>query len=150
LAAFLWVLAPTFSLFAFTLDALIAAGVAWTLFLCARGLCGSARSSMIYAALAGIGLALTSFVSLGALAASAILVFAALMLRRRAALKFLLVGVIAFFATWAIMAVWGGFDPLLIMRQALDAHELATLRSRTHAPWALMNVLMWALSPDGR
>ena len=145
LAAFLWVLAPTLNLFAFTLDALVAAGITWTLFLAARGLVGSNRNQIFYSIAAGVTLAFTSFLSLGALAAGAILVAAAIALRRRDAAKFLGFGALAFGSIWLLLSVWGGFNPLEITRNALAAHYLATLQTRTHAPWILMNVLMWMM-----
>jgi hypothetical protein len=73
LAAALWCLAPTVGLFAFTLDAVIALLVAWTLVCFSRRLGGASPWWMVAA---GAVLGVASFVSFGALAVWGFLFFA--------------------------------------------------------------------------
>ena len=142
LAVALWVLAPTTNLFAFTLDALVAAGVVWTLFFAARGWQTRRPFWMI---LSGLMLALTSFLSLGALTGGAILLGAWLLGNRKNALRDgILVGA-AFGLSWLVFAIWGGFNPLEIVANARAAHHFATLEVRSYFPWVVLNLGVWAL-----
>ncbi|MBW3636880.1 MAG: hypothetical protein KY445_10550 [Armatimonadetes bacterium] len=147
----LWVLAPTLNLFAFTLDAPIAAGTAWTLYFVARA-ChehGRARrfnepeKAQLWMALAGATLALTSFLSLGALAVGLILVLALALFHRELPRKHLLDGVCVFAITWILLALIFSFNPLEVARNALAVHRAATLQNRSWAPWAVMNLIVW-------
>lgn len=140
LAVALWVLAPTTNLFAFTLDAPIAAGAVWTLFFVAQGLRPGKSARWMVAA--GVAFALTSFLSVGALALGVVI---ALTLWRRDAAKargLELAG--AFAATWLLLALVFAFNPLAVLLNAMEAHRFATLRFRSYAPWAAMNLLVWA------
>jgi hypothetical protein len=144
-AVALWVLAPTINLFAFTLDAPIAAGTVWTLFFAAKSLSSEAKTARKWMIGAGISLALTSFLSLGALAAGLILVIALAKFRRDVAAPRLLELGAAFAAVWLILALAFGFNPLEIVSNALAAHRFATLGTRTLAPWSVMNLVTFAV-----
>ena len=174
IAAALWILAPTTNLFAFTLDALVACGAAWTLYFAALGwnrmtnssaglapasnlspksarleagasLAASSKSANFCWLGAGILLALTTFLSLGALAVGAIIVIALLIYRPRGAVATAGWLGAAFVLTWAILAAWGGFNPLEIAVNAGRAHRFATLETRGYWPWVWLNLAVWAL-----
>ena len=180
LAAALWILAPTTNLFAFTLDALVACGAAWTLYLAALAWNRMAQSSGFapaskrspdsrleagagpamsidirtsksfnsadfYWVAAGAILALTTFVSIGALAVAAVLVGALLIYRPRGGARAALLGGGAFVAVWILLALWGGFNPLEIALNAGRAHRFATLETRRYWPWVWLNLAFWAL-----
>ena len=191
-AAALWILAPTTNLFAFTLDALVACGAAWTLYFAALawqrnaaelaravGKTGKSKleASEVGAGLAwgsnpsakqesrlephaspapappksanfwwfasGVTLALTTFLSIGALAVGAILVGALLLYRPRGAGRALLLGGGAFILVWLLLSLWGGFNPFAIALQAGKAHRFATLQTRSYWPWVWLNLAMW-------
>lgn len=144
-AAGLWALAPTTNLFAFTLDALVASGVVWTLFLVARGLAkpkDSVRALAFFFA-AGLALGLTTFLSFGALSVVAIGAGALLWMRRRHALRPLLAFFAAFALVWTV-AAWWGTNPLAIFQNAMAAHRFATLEVRSHGAWIVMNLVTFA------
>ena len=149
LAAGLWILAPTTNLFAFTLDALVACGAAWALYLAALAWNRMAtenahpKSANFLWISSGIVLALTTFVSIGALAVAAILIAALLIYRPRGAARALALGMGAFVLTWMILALWGGFNPLEIALNAGRAHRFATLETRNYWPWVWLNLLVW-------
>ncbi len=173
IAAALWVLAPTTNLFAFTLDALVACGAAWTLYFAAlgwnrmkseaAGLVFSSNLSLSETRLeegaspapsksadfwwiaSGIALALTTFLSIGAFAVGAILILAILIYRPRGGARALILSVGAFVLMWAILAMWGSFNPLEIALNAGRAHRFATLETRGYWPWVWLNLGVWAL-----
>ncbi len=161
LAAGLWILAPTTNLFAFTLDALVASGAAWALYFAAlawnRMASGTeavgaitpfrtaSASSNFYWLASGITLALTTFLSIGALAVGAILIGALLLYRPRGGARALLLGGGAFVIVWALLALWGGFNPLEIALNAARAHRFATLETRGYWPWVWLNLAFWML-----
>ena len=156
IAAALWVLAPTTNLFAFTLDALVASGAAWTLFFAAlawtRSNSKSADSSgtvfkraALWWIASGATLAFTTFISIGALAVGVIIALALLIFRPRGAGRAALFLGAAFGAVWALLALWGGFNPLQIVGNAMAAHRFATLEVRTYWPWVALNLGVWML-----
>ncbi len=155
IAAALWILAPTTNLFAFTLDALVACGAAWTLYLAALGWnrmtqsseagLTNSKSANFYWIASGITLALTTFLSIGAFAVGAILIIAITIYRPRGGARVLALSVGAFVLTWAILALWGGFNPLEIAINAGKAHRFATLETRGYWPWVWLNLAVWAL-----
>ena len=163
IAAGLWIAAPTTNLFAFTLDALVACGAAWTLYFAALGwnrmnldaaeskrLEESAspavsKSASFYWIGAGITLALTTFLSFGALAVGAIMVVALLIYRPRGAVATAALLGAAFVLVWTILALWGGFNPLEIAMNAGRAHRYAALQTRDYWPWVWLNLAVWAL-----
>ena len=144
LACALWVLAPCLNLYAFSLDAVIACGAAWTLFFAARALCQGKPRDAVFA---GLALALTTMLSFGALALGLVIVLAALFARLplaqwgRAAV---LAGG-AFVFAWIVAALWGGFNPLVVMTQATAAHKFATLSVRSYWPWVVLNLFVWTV-----
>ncbi|PQV65017.1 hypothetical protein B1R32_10224 [Abditibacterium utsteinense] len=144
-AVALWTLAPSTNLFAFTLDAPIAAGSVWTLFLISRALDASdSKRARIYSLGAGILLALTSFVSIGALAIGAVIALMLFLWRREQFFSRGLQIGFAFAATWAILSVAFAFNPFLVVLNAMEVHRFATLSSRSWLLWAPMNLIMWA------
>ena len=178
IATALWILAPTTNLFAFTLDALVACGAAWTLYFAALGWNRMAQNSAslegaglapsskrvleserleegaspaapkfanFWWMVSGIALALTTFLSIGAFAVGAILILAILIYRPRGGARALGLAVGAFVLTWAVLAVWGGFNPLEIALNAGRAHRFATLETRGYWPWVWLNLAVWAL-----
>jgi hypothetical protein len=145
IAAALWALAPALNLFAFTLDAIIAFGAAWTLALLTIGF-RSGKRFWFFAA--GSMLALTSYVSFGALAIGAIAIIA-LLLVRRTPFASLIKDVFAlgagFVFIWLlIMLVLPGL-PLVIFSQAMEAHRMATVNSRSRIAWTALNLLSFAM-----
>ncbi len=144
-AVALWVLAPAVNLFAFTLDAPIAVGSLWTLFLVARAIenpdAKRARLAMIGA---GILLALTSFLSFGALAVGVIIAATLGVFRREALLRRGAELGLAFLLTWALLALIFAFNPLQVFLQAMQVHRYATLGIRSWGAWMVMNGVMWA------
>ena len=179
LAAALWILAPATNLFAFTLDALVACGAAWTLYFAAlawhrmaqssrlaltsnrlagdrlevsaspaRGESGNPKflnSANFYWLASGATLALTTFLSIGALAVAAILVGALLLYRPRGGARAAMLGVGAFALIWLGLALWGGFNPLEIALNAGRAHRFATLETRLYRSWVALNFAFWML-----
>jgi hypothetical protein len=150
-AAAFFVLAPTSGLFSFTLDVVIACGTAWTLFFVARYLCSGSLFPLLAA---GVTLALTSFVSFGALAVWGI-VGLALLLHSRAWFAhrlrrdhhtihnttgnpFTSIGTVlaGFVGGWVLLLILFPTNILLVFSQAMEAHRIATF---TRSPW------MWSL-----
>ena len=91
----------------------------------------------------GVTLALTTFLSIGALAVGAILVIALALYRPRGGVRSLLFLGSAFVVVWAMLALWGGFNPLQIALNAGKAHRFATLETRNYWPWVWLNLAMW-------
>ena len=144
LAAGLWMLAPTTNLFAFTLDSLVACGAAWTFYFAVLAWNrGSSKAANFCWIASGAVLALTTFVSIGALAAGAILIGALLISRKVGGVRALLWGGGAFVAVSILLALWGGFNPLEIALQAGRAHRFATLETRGYWPWVWLNLVVW-------
>jgi hypothetical protein len=144
LAAAFWALYPAANLFAFTLDAVIAAGAAWTLALLALRLRGGKPQ---FACACGGVLALTSFISFGALATGAI-VFLALVFfhggcARIIARELAFIGA-GFVATWFVLTLIFPMQPLVIFSQAIDVHRYAT-GGRSRVLWAWLNILIFAV-----
>ncbi len=150
LAAALFAFAPAVGMFAFTLDALIACGAAWTLAFVAKAIASRHENgSRLWLIGAGIVLGLTSFLSIGALATGAIVVFAMLFSARRetnsardfaTGLFFFGVG---FVAAWLMLLALFPMQPLAIFENAMAAHRNATLVHRTGALWPLMNLVFF-------
>ena len=150
LAAALWILAPTTNLFAFTLDALVACGAAWTLYFAALAWNRAAnldapKSADLGWIAAGITLALTTFLSIGTLAVAAVLIAALLLYRPRGGARAATLGMGAFVLVWILLALWGGFNPLQIALNAGRAHRFATLETRPYWPWVALNFAFWML-----
>ncbi|HVF09784.1 MAG TPA: hypothetical protein VNA16_03230 [Abditibacteriaceae bacterium] len=146
-AAF-FVLAPTVQLFNFTLDALIACGAVWMLACLARYLSGGKAGWLL---LAGALLALTNFLSFGALAGGVIAALALALscrgtdLPKRSLLVDLALLAAGFVALWMLLLVLLPMQPLAIFTNAMAAHQLATLKSRDYWGWAGLNFLTFAL-----
>jgi hypothetical protein len=147
IAAALWVLAPTTGLFAFTLDAVIACGAAWVLWSAAKYFQGGNRGWMIGA---GIVLAFTCFLSLGALTVGAIIAFWAALLRaphkqwRQLLFDTVWIGS-GFFVAWLVILIVFPMQLPLIIGQGLAAHRMATLTSRTSPAWLGLNFFSFFL-----
>jgi hypothetical protein len=142
----LWVLAPAVNLFAFTLDAPIAAGTVWTLFLAAKSMESAAtrpKAARGWMLGAGVLLALTSFISIGALTVGVIVVLALALFRRDQLVPRLLELGGAFLLTWVVLALAFSFNPIQVVLNATGVHRYATLSRRSWAPWTFMNLLMW-------
>jgi len=143
LACALWILAPSLNLYAFSLDALVACGAAWTLFFAARAL-GTGKGH--WAIATGLALALTSMLSFGALALGLVLIVGGVLCCEvRAVVRAGVFALGAFVLAWAGAALWGGFNPFAIAHAASRAHEFATLSVRSYAPWAGLNLVIWAI-----
>ena len=144
LSCALWVLAPTLNLYAFSLDAVVAFGAAWTLFFAARALSSGSRG---FAVAAGLALALTSMLSFGALSLVLVILLAAILscTSRPLLLHVLSLAVGAFVLAWGLAAMWGHFNPLRVMTQATKAHHFATLSVRSYWPWVVLNLAIWAV-----
>ena len=143
-ACALWVLAPSLNLYAFSLDAVIACGAAWTLFFASRALTTSKRH---WALATGLGLALTTMLSFGALALGLIVLIASVVakIERRTLLRFAGWAFGAFVLVWAIAAIGGGFNPIEVALKATQAHRNATLSVRFLWPWVVLNLFFWAI-----
>ena len=154
-AAALWILAPTTGLFAPTLDALVALGAAWTLALACKHLsapqspsdhAGSGRKYLGggrgYLVGAGIVLALTGFVSFGALTIGLVLALWLGLERRARDLIWLLSGVLA--AQAVVLLLFPHSWPQ-VFTQAMSAHRSATLSTRSYTAWLALNPLMFVL-----
>lgn len=145
-AVALWVLAPTVNLFAFTLDAPVAAGGVWALFIVARALHSpTAKNSRLWMIAAGVTLALTSFLSIGALAVGLIIVLALFFFHRAQFWPRVLELGVAFLVVWVVLALMFAFNPFTIVQNALATHRFATLSNRSWAPWTVVNLLVWAM-----
>jgi hypothetical protein len=153
LAVAFFTLAPATNLFAFSLDALIAAGVAWTLFFASRSFpldANGAKAKKIWPLMAGFTLGITSFVSLGALAVIFLILVAfflyTLSKDKRGALTPCLLFGSGFLVFWlSIVVLFPGFNPVEVVKNALSAHHFATVEVRSRIPWIPMNLVMWAL-----
>lgn len=144
-AAALWALAPTVNLFTFTLDAVIAAGTAWTLVFIALRLRGG---KIGWSLAAGASLALTSFISFGALAAGVIVLIAQLCLywnKKKVLLGELLVIAVAFALTWLFLMTIFPMRPHVIFTQAMEVHRTATVAVRSQFGWTWFNLLTFAV-----
>ncbi len=105
----------------------------------------SAKSANFYWVAAGVTLALTTFLSLGALAVAAILIGALLIYRPRGGARAAALGIGAFVLVWSALALWGGFNPVQIALNAGRAHRFATLETRPYWPWVWLNFAFWLL-----
>jgi hypothetical protein len=145
IAAAFWALAPTANLFSFTLDAVVACGAAWTLaFLALRWRGGH----WLWLCVAGAALALTSFVSFGALAIGVIAALAACYARRDAigsGVKELLLVATSFVVVWFTLSVIFPMQPLVVFSQAMAAHRFATVNARSRGAWTLLNLVSFAV-----
>ena len=144
IAAALFAAAPSLGLFAFTLDGLIAAGAAWTFVLASRRLAGGSHGWMMAA---GGTLALTSFVSFGALSVG-LLVVLALALHHgltRGAVTDAALFAFAFLVGWIVLSLIFLMQPLIIFYKAMEAHHLATLSARDYWGWTWLNLFIFAL-----
>jgi hypothetical protein len=151
-AAALYALAPAVNLFAYSVDAVIMCGAAWTLVAATRRLNGGHGTWMIAG---GTLLAFTSFISFGALATCSIVV-AAIGLRvasqgpwdssawRFAIVEVALLGA-GFVAGWLVLCLAFPMQPLRIFAQAMHAHHAATVVYRSYRTWVWMNVAIFAL-----
>ena len=144
LASALWVLAPSLNLYAFSLDALVACGGAWTLFFASRALTTRKRR---WALATGLGLAGTTMLSFGALALGLVLIIAAVVakIERRTFFKIAGFALAAFVLALIAAAMWGGFNPIEVAFKATAAHRFATLSVRSLWPWIVLNLLIWAV-----
>lgn len=144
IAAAFWALYPAANLFAFMLDAVIAAGAAWTLALLAMRLRGG---KPLWGFASGGVLALTSFVSFGALATGAIIFFAIILVHGRnlkiVARELFFIGA-GFVVTWFVVTVIFPLQPIVIFTQAMDAHRFAT-GARNRVLWMGLNILCFAV-----
>jgi hypothetical protein len=138
----LFVLAPTLNLFTFTLDALIAAGVIWSLWCAARTLNGGSRCWLIAS---GVLMGLTVFVSIGALASILIIALAFFLKRKGTLLQDGAFWLAGFVGIWLLIWIVLPFQPIAVFRNAMHAHHNATLLYRAWAPWVPLNIIMWAL-----
>lgn len=156
-AAALWILAPTTGLFAPTLDALVALGAAWALALASKYLRApepppdqaGAQTGRKYLSggrgyLAGAGavLALTGFVSFGALTAGLVLGLWLLLERRSRDLVWLLAGVLA--AQAVLLLLFPHHWPQVFV-QAMENHRMATLSIRSYRTWLALNPVVFLL-----
>jgi hypothetical protein len=152
LAAGLWVLAPTVGLFALTLDALVALGAAWTLALvagylrAAGGGSDGSQAARKYLLGAGAVLALTGFVSFGALTVGVVAALWLVSERRWRGLLWLAAGAGAM--QCLILLAFPHALPT-VFAQAMDAHRGATLTTRSYGGWLALNPLMFALFASG-
>jgi hypothetical protein len=149
-AAALFAFAPAVGLFAFTLDALIACGAAWTLAFVAKAIAvRHSHGSRLWLVGAGIVMGLTSFLSIGALAVAAI-VGAAILLAawhepnrvRNMVVGFTFFGV-GFIFAWLLLMLIFPMQPLAIFQHAMAAHANATLKTRTAPLWPVMNLVFF-------
>ena len=168
LGAALFAVSPAAMLFAFTLDALMMCLLAWSLVLVARRVSSGATIGIGSAISAGALVGIASFVSFGALAAWGLLVFAFalgfgwrsflttpqfilsdLLSRRKPAVhrpfSDLLWLVLGFVGVWTALTIAFSMQPQDIYNRAMEAHHAATLTSRSHAGWALLNLFFFAL-----
>jgi hypothetical protein len=145
-AAALWALAPAPNLFTFTLDAFIAACVAWTLLLWLRHLQTGSRAAVVGA---GILCALTSFVSFGTLAIGLVIIGLVAwniwknQFSRKDAVTSLLIFGLSFVAVWIVLAVMYGFSPLAVFLRAMEVHKNATVAVRSYTLWLWLNFVMF-------
>jgi hypothetical protein len=130
------------SLFAFTLDALIACGAAWTMALIALRLRSDKKQWLL---VSGAVMALTSFVSFGALAIAAIAIIALLFARGRAAFGEIALFCAGFVVLWLVLVMALPMQPLPIFRNAMAAHRFATVESRSRGAWLWMNLVSYAV-----
>ena len=139
-------------MFAFTLDALIACGAAWTLALIAQAIASRHRpGSRLWLLGGGLVMGLTSFLSIGALATGAIVALALLFAAWRERENWIANGVrgLALFAggfmlAWLLLMLIFPMQPLVIFHNAMDAHRAATLSHRGFWPWVWLNIVCFA------
>lgn len=142
IASTLFALAPIVSLFAFTLDALIACGAAWTMAFIALRLRGGKIGWLLAS---GMVMGLTSFVSFGALAIGVIAVIALLFAKRQNAVKESLIFVAGFLLMWLVLTLAFPSNPLAIFSNAMAAHQAATVQSRSRGAWLGMNIVSYSV-----
>ena len=90
-------------------------------------------------------MALTSFVSFGALAIGAIAVIALWFAKREGVVKEVSVFVAGFAATWLLLVLLFPMQPLAIFLNAMQAHRFATVESRSRGAWLWMNIVSYAV-----
>ena len=134
-AASLFVMAPMCGFFAFSLDALLAAGAAWILFLLSR----EKRAAFVAA---GALLGAVSFLSFGALAFGVVAALFLILQKRAHGIAWLALG---FVGAWLVFYLLFPHDIPRVFSQAMAAHRAATLTSRAHWPWSALNILFFAL-----
>jgi hypothetical protein len=96
----------------------------------------------------GVALALTSFVSFGALAVGVIVLLATVWMRRATiglGIKELLLVAVTFFVTWFVLSNIFPMQPWPVFSQAMAAHRFATVNSRSRIAWTLLNLLSFAV-----
>jgi hypothetical protein len=145
IAAALWALAPAVSLFAFTLDGVIASGAAWTLAFLALSRRDGRAFWMIAA---GAMLALSSYISFGVLAAGVTVVIAVLALRRKepwALVRDVVLFLLGFFVVWLAIVATLPMSPVAVFSQAMEAHRFATVNARSRPAWTVLNLLSFAV-----
>ena len=164
-AATLFALSPTSALFAFTLDAPIAFLVAWSLVFWANRQRSENRFSGI---VCGAILGLASWISFGALAVwgliilaialcwgsrslvtTPVLVISDLAARRKPAVHrpasdFTLI-LLGFALFWFVILLVLPTPILEVYARAMEVHKSATLTSRSHGGWMLLNLFVFAL-----
>ncbi len=168
LGAALFALAPTTILFTFTLDALMACLLAWSLVLIARRVTSGTNAGIGSATASGVLIGLASFLSFGALAIWGLLVFALaigfgwrsflttpqlvltdLLSRRKPAVHHPISDLfwiaLGFVGIWFVLCLIFPMQPQAIYNRAMQAHHAATLTSRSHAGWAVLNLVFFAL-----
>lgn len=142
IASSLFALAPIMSLFAFSLDALIAFGAAWTMAFIALRLRGGKAGWLLAA---GAFMGLTSFVSFGALAIGVIAIIALLFGRRQKFIQDAAIFVGGFLLAWLVLTLIFPSNPIEIFRNAMAAHQTATVQSRSRLAWLWMNLVCYAV-----
>ncbi len=149
LAAALWILAPSTGLFAPTLDAIVALGAAWALALCCKYLAQDEPSASRkywggrgFVVGAGALLALTGFISFGALTIGLVLVLWLLLERRAQGIAWLLGGALGM---QVLLLLLFPHALLQVFVQAMQAHKFATLNNRPFKLWPALNFGVFAL-----
>lgn len=141
IASALWVLCPSALFWAFSLDAVIACIVAWSLLMWSRRLGGAGAS---WALAAGAGWALATWVSFGALAVLAIFVVALGLQRRARPFHELACLGAGFVLTWIVLLLLFPTPLSRVFSQAMSAHHDATLTSRSRLVWTFLNFPFFA------
>jgi len=145
LAAALFAIAPALGLFTFTIDVLIAAGVLWALVLMALGLRENGNSQKYFwLAASGFLVALSSFISFGALVVWAVIGIV-LMWRKQHFPARLGAVILGFIAGWILLKVLFPMHLAAIFTQAMAAHRYATLQSRSWSLWVWINIIIFAI-----
>lgn len=149
-AALLFALAPSIAIFAFTLDMLIACGAAWSFAFAMRYW---ERGQAKWLILAGIILALTSFLSFGALATGVIVALGTALWSfsrrgdgsfvQKLARSLLLYGA-GFALAWLALIVLFPMQPLPVFLNAMAEHKRATLGGiRDARYWVWLNLVFY-------